>query len=161
MMQTRIMGFVLLLAAGCSLTPEYRRPEFMPPGKWKNDALNKASVSTRISTDWWKQFGSAELDRLMVEALNNNLDLSAARERVGQFRALAKIAGAPLLPAVSVTGNYDFIDGSRSRNSNFSNNSNNFNTGSNKSSWQGQWNMSYEVDLWGGIRAGRDSALIN
>jgi outer membrane protein, multidrug efflux system len=158
MMRARPICFVLLLAAGCSLTPEYRRPEFMPPGKWKNEALNKASVSTPILIDWWKQFGSNELDRLMAEALNNNLDLAAAKERVGQFRALAKIAGAPLLPAISATGSYDFIDGSRSRNTNFSNNSNGFNTGSNKSSWQGQWNMSYEVDLWGGIRAGRDSA---
>ena len=40
----------------------------------------------------------------MAEALNNNLDLAAAKERVGQFRALAKIAGAPLWPAISATG---------------------------------------------------------
>lgn len=158
MMRARPICFVLLLAASCSLAPDYRRPELMPPGKWKNDVLDKPSVSTTISISWWKQFGSNELDRLMAEALNNNLDLAAAKERVGQFRALAKIAGAPLLPAISATGSYDFIDGSRSRNSNFSNNSNNFNTGSSKSSWQGLWSMSYEVDLWGGIRAGRDSA---
>jgi outer membrane protein, multidrug efflux system len=158
MMHVKTMAFVLLLAAGCSLTPEYRRPELMPPSKWKNDALNKASVSSPISIGWWKQFGSNELDSLMTEGLNNNLDLAASKERVGQFRTLAKIAGAPLWPGINATGSYNFNDGGRSRNSNFNSNSNGFNTGSNKSSWQGQWNLSYEVDLWGGIRAGRDSA---
>jgi NodT family efflux transporter outer membrane factor (OMF) lipoprotein len=109
-----------------------------------------------VSINWWKKFGSSELNRLMTEALNHNLDLAAARERVGQFRALAKIAGAPLWPAISATGSYNFSDSTRSGNGNFGGNDNG--SSANNNSWRGQWNMSYEVDLWGGIRAGRDSA---
>jgi outer membrane protein, multidrug efflux system len=156
-----IVSFVLLIA-GCSLTPEYRRPESITPSQWRNESHTAlTSRSSLVSKDWWKKFGSSELDRLMTEALNNNLDLAAARERVGQFRALAKIAGAPLWPAISATGSYNYSNSGSSGNvtssggiSNISGNGLN----SNSNSWRGQWNMSYEVDLWGGIRAGRDSA---
>jgi outer membrane protein, multidrug efflux system len=146
--------FILFLT-GCSLTPDYHRPIPVTPSQWKNESNpTVSSYSSLVSVYWWKKFGSSELDRLMTEALNNNLDLAAAKERVGQFRALAKIAGAPLWPAISTTGSYDFSDSSRSSNSNF----NNVGSSSNKNTWRGQWNMSYEVDLWGGIRAHRDSA---
>lgn len=144
MMQVRYLRMlgITLLFAGCSLTPEYRRPETVAPEQWKNEAPNPDS--SEIPANWWKLFGSPELDRLIAEALNNNMDLSAARERIDQFRALAKIAGAPLWPAVSAIGSYDYNDSTGS--------------GGGSDSGQGQWNMSYEVDLWGGIRAGRDSA---
>jgi outer membrane protein, multidrug efflux system len=138
--------YFALLFSGCSLSPEYQRPGFISPSQWKNDSAKPASTSSQISVDWWKKFGSTELDHLVAEALGNNLDLAAAKERIRQFRALAKIAGAPLLPAVSATGTYEFSE----------DNGNNSNTSGN--SWRGQWNLSYEVDLWGGIRAGRDSA---
>lgn len=141
----RAVGFVVvLLLQGCSLTPVYRRPEAITPKQWKNGSANPVSASMPVSLNWWKKFGSVELDHLMTEALNNNLDLAAARERIGQFRSLAKIAGAPLLPAVSATGSYNYNDSTLS--------------GGGVNTWQGQWNMSYEIDLWGGIRAGRDSA---
>lgn len=145
-----------LLIAGCSLMPEYKRPEPITLSQWKNDTQKTTATPAIISSNWWKKFGSSELDRLMAGALNNNLDLAAAKERIGQFRAQAKIAGAPLLPAISATGSYEFNDSTSSG----IGNSNGFNSSSSSdnSSWQGQWNLSYEVDLWGRIRAGRDSA---
>ncbi|MGR8953234.1 MAG: efflux transporter outer membrane subunit [Gammaproteobacteria bacterium] len=139
-------GFVgvVLLLAGCSLVPEYERPADAAPETWKNRAPEPPTATAKISPDWWKLFGSAELDRLIQEALTNNRDLTAALQRIDQFRALAKIAGAPLLPAVGAGGNYLYNDSTRS--------------GGGTSTWEGQWNMSYEVDLWGKLRAGRDSA---
>lgn len=149
-----MVGFFLLID-GCSLTPGYRRPEPLTPSQWKNESSPEhTSSNIVVSANWWKNFGSPELNRLMTEALNNNLDLAAAKERVGQFRALAKIAGAPLWPALSATGSYNFNDGVRSGSSNFGSTG----SSSNRNIWRGQWNLSYEVDLWGGIRAGRDSA---
>lgn len=135
---------VVLLLAGCTLVPEYKRPAEIVPETWKNQAPKPQTDMARISPVWWTLFGSAELDRLMQEALTNNRDLTAALRRIDQFRALAKIAGAPLLPAVGAGGNYLYNDSTRS--------------GGGNSTWEGQWNMSYEVDLWGKLRAGRDSA---
>ncbi len=134
---------VLLLLAGCSLVPDYQRPADAAPEAWKNQTPKPTSGAT-ISPDWWKLFGSAELDRLITEALSNNRDLTAAIQRIDQFRALAKIAGAPLLPAVGAIGRHIYTDSTRS--------------GSGLNTLEGQWNLSYEVDLWGRLRAGRDSA---
>jgi multidrug efflux system outer membrane protein len=145
MMQIK-RGFwaICLALAGCSLVPDYRRPPEAVPEAWKNPSPKGQTSGTAILPDWWKLFGSAELDRLMSEALTHNRDLTAATRRIDQFRALAKIAGAPLLPAVAAGGSYSYEDGTR------------FNGG--QSTWQGQWNLSYEADLWGRLRAGRDSA---
>lgn len=136
------LSALLVLLTACSLTPEYRRTEASAPKQWKNQAPGSVSGSHEISAHWWKEFGSLELDRLVAEALNNNRDLAAAGQRIGQFRALAKIAGAPLWPAIGAVGSYNYTDGTRTVGD----------------AWQGQWNMAYEVDLWGGLRAGRDSA---
>lgn len=142
----RLVIMVYLLG-GCSFTPDYRRPEAVAPKQWKNETTALPSVSQLVPANWWKLYGSAELDRIIMEALNNNMDLTAAKERIGQFRALAKIAGAPLWPSLNATGSFDYSDSTRS--------------GSGSGLWLGQLNMSYEVDLWGGIRAGRDAARAN
>ncbi|MGJ0483909.1 MAG: efflux transporter outer membrane subunit [Methylomicrobium sp.] len=150
-----VFGICLVLA-GCSLVPDYKRPVDTAPEAWKNRAPKSQTTETQISPEWWKLFGSTELDRLMTEALTANRDLTAAVQRIDQFRALAKIAGAPLLPAVSAGGSYTYSDGSRSSSS--SRSSNGFRSSGGRSIWEGQWNISYEVDLWGRLRAGRDSA---
>jgi len=143
MMRIKPQIFGVLLLAGCSLVPDYQRPDSAAPQAWKNQTPKPASGAT-ISPDWWKLFGSAELDWLMTEALTNNRDLTAAIQRIDQFRALAKIAGAPLLPAVGAIGRHLYTDSTRS--------------GPGQNTLEGQWNLSYEVDLWGRLRAGRDSA---
>ena len=57
------------------------------------------------AADWWRGFGSPELDRLIDEASANNQNLAAAAARVIQADAQVAISGAPLLPTVSATGN--------------------------------------------------------
>src|SRR5437763_17130658 len=44
--------------------------------------------------DWYRGFGSDELDKLVELAVANNWDLTAARERVAQADARARQAGA-------------------------------------------------------------------
>lgn len=149
-----LMAFVVTFAAGCSLVPEYHRPEAITADQWKNSPETLPKKEMPIALNWWQKFSAPELDRLMAVALSNNLDLAAARERVEQFRALAKMAGSPLWPAINATGSYEFNDSTNSG----STRSNVNRTNSGNSLWMGQWNMSYEVDLWGALRAGRDSA---
>ena len=97
--------------------------------------------------DWWRAFGSDELERLVVEAGATNLDLAGAVARVEQARAGARMAGAMLWPEI-VAG----VDVSRQ--------------GSlkgdrrvNATGYGVLLDASYEVDLWGGNRAGHDAAL--
>jgi outer membrane protein, multidrug efflux system len=59
-------------------------------------------VAAWPSANWWHGFGSAQLDDLISQAQRANDDIGAAVARVQQADAQAKIAGAPLLPALAV-----------------------------------------------------------
>lgn len=100
--------------ASCSMQPDYEPPRPEMPAAYREtgaapaeadgeDAARDESLP-QPQARWWRHFGSAELDALVAEALANNRDLKAAVSRIEQARALAGIAGAPLLPTVSVTG---------------------------------------------------------
>ena len=108
-----LLAFAVLLA-GCELGPEYRRPALAVP-----TALRATDASARAAwpaTEWWRVFGSPELDRLIDEASANNQNLAAAAARVIQADAQVAISGAPLLPVVSADGNASYTRiGSTSR----------------------------------------------
>ena len=50
--------------------------------------------------EWWRQFGSPELSRLMVQAQANNRDLAVAAARLEEARAEVTIQRAALFPAL-------------------------------------------------------------
>jgi NodT family efflux transporter outer membrane factor (OMF) lipoprotein len=52
--------------------------------------------------EWWRGFGSSELDGLIAAAQTGNLDLAAAETRVLQADASARASGAALLPSVGL-----------------------------------------------------------
>jgi outer membrane protein, multidrug efflux system len=92
--------FVALTLTGCSLGPHYHRPDIPPPQGWRDS--NQATTSDWPSADWWKGFNSPALDDLMSQAQTANDDIAAAIARIQQADAQARIAGAPLLPAVGL-----------------------------------------------------------
>ncbi len=137
----RFLATLWLLASlsACNLARDYQRPGLPAPQHWRNLAPSQADG--KVDPHWWQAFGIAELDRLIPEALAHNYDLAAARQRVAQARAQAKIAGAPLLPTVSTSGIFTDRLGHDSDQQN-------------QSGWV---EVAYEVDLWGANRARRDS----
>ncbi len=130
---------LLLTLGGCNLTPDFQRPAVATPAQWRDASL--AAQKSTVSPQWWQAFGSAELNRLMTGALAYNNDLAAARQRVAQARAQAKIAGANLWPALGLQGNVT---------------DNHTDNGANRQQ-SGQFAVSYIVDLWGANRAARDA----
>lgn len=52
------------------------------------------------AADWWRSFGSAQLDDYIALAQSGNDDIAAAIARVREADALARIAGAALLPTL-------------------------------------------------------------
>jgi NodT family efflux transporter outer membrane factor (OMF) lipoprotein len=52
--------------------------------------------------DWWRGFGSEELNGLIVSAQSGNLDLAAAETRILQADARVREVGSALLPTVSI-----------------------------------------------------------
>ena len=143
-MHTRVL-FVALAAvlAGCTVGPEYQRPELATPASWK--AAPGVTSSPWPETAWWTAFRSAPLTGFIEQAQRANYDIAAAAARVAQADARVRIAGAALLPTVDAGA-----DASRSR------------VGSSSSSSRGNRIVntysaslaaSYELDFWGKNRS--------
>lgn len=127
------------MLAGCNLMPAFEIQTGDVPDQWRN--ADKQYETSVVDPQWWQAFGSAELNRLVAEALAYNNELAAAVQRVEQARAQAKIAGADLWPTVGVNANYA--------------SSHNELGESNKKT--GSLSVAYEVDLWGANRGQRDA----
>ena len=105
-------------------------------------------VSDTISAEWWRGFGSDELDTVVQRAVDGSNDISAAIARVQQAAAQARIAGAALWPGIdaNVTAQRQ-IGGAGDI------------TVQNGNSFAASLTASYELDFWGKNRALRRSAL--
>jgi NodT family efflux transporter outer membrane factor (OMF) lipoprotein len=93
-----LVAAAALCAGGCNLGPYYHRPDTPPPADWVTHAAPAAPEWP--PADWWREFHSDDLNLLIAQAQHANDDLRAAIARVRQADAQARIAGAPLLPAV-------------------------------------------------------------
>lgn len=129
----------LFLLTACNLVPDFQRPGVETPGQWHDAMLTRQKSA--VDPQWWRAFGSAELNHLITESLLYNNDLAAARQRVEQARAQAKIAGANLWPSLGLQG--DFSDTQN-------------NSGDSRKQ-SGQFIAAYEVDLWRANRARSDA----
>ena len=124
--------FVLLALSGCSLVPEFQRPQMAIPEGWSSVATG--GVDSQSDTrPYWQELGSEELNRVVEMALAQNLDLEAALHRIEQARAQATVAGSALYPSIDAsagtTRNYQDLK--------------------NTTAARGLGSISYEVDLWG------------
>ncbi len=91
-----------LLLPGCSLLEtEYSRPQLTVPPKFAQAA--QAAPAAALD-DWWREFGDADLDRLVAEALARNNDLTVAVEKARQARLKAGLAQGDLYPSLSASG---------------------------------------------------------
>jgi NodT family efflux transporter outer membrane factor (OMF) lipoprotein len=146
-----LLAASLLLAACSNPAP---RPDsgLQPPAAWQSPNPTAAAQSNR---QWWTQFGSPQLDRLIEEARVGSHDLAAAIARVRQAQADTVIAGGSQLPEVKagmnanrqklLRGNgYSQLDVDSSDKA--------------VDYFDANLSASYEIDFWGGKRASRDSA---
>ncbi|HZV65250.1 MAG TPA: efflux transporter outer membrane subunit [Telluria sp.] len=98
------IGRALLAAAGalllsaCAAGPDYLAPRAAMPAAFPHAAANKGAPPAFDA--WWSAFHDPALDRIIERALAQNLDLAAALARVDQARAVARLAGAKLLPSL-------------------------------------------------------------
>ena len=95
-----------LSLAACDLGPDYARPAVAIPASFR--ATVESAQAAWPAADWWRGFGSPELNQLIADARANNQNLAAAAARVVQADAEVAITGSPLLPTVSGTGNASY-----------------------------------------------------
>ena len=146
----------VLTLAGCDLGPGPVQPKISMPAGW---AQQSAAPTAWPAADWWKSFGSDELNRLVVEAEANNLDIAAAAARVTQAEAQLRVTGASLFPLVNFTGNAEqrgpagdpkLIEGSGGSSGSLSRDLGGGSSSTrHRSSASVGLSASYELDFWG------------
>lgn len=97
---------LILLAVGCTLIPEYRRPGAPVPEAWPSGPSYKDGPAAPLGAEvpWRAFFTDERLQAVIAAALENNRELRSAALNVERARALYRIQRAELLPAVDAVG---------------------------------------------------------
>jgi outer membrane protein, multidrug efflux system len=147
-----LAAFALLAFTGCSVGPDYGRPEAPESASFKESSEKPGESAPALASDWWKLFNDPDLDRLEADALNANQDIRAAFARVNKARALGDGADAAFWPSIDGTAGAQ-----RSRNSGTSSNTVNAG-GDTRTSYSARLGLTYEADVWGRVRRLSESA---
>ena len=142
----------LLAACGIGTVPPPPEITDVTATAWRAGAPEAATVWP--SETWWTGFNSPELNALIARASTGNFDILAAAARIRQADAALLGAGAPLLPAASLAASDQW-----SHTAVTSSGSVRKNRYIDSQSYSLVPSASYEVDLWGRLRATRDAAL--
>jgi outer membrane protein, multidrug efflux system len=94
---TTLIAILALGLGGCTLGPDYVRPELDAPAAWRIDYPKAADVA---NTAWWEQFGDPVLNDLVETALRENRDVRIAAARVDQFLGALTATGSQLYPQI-------------------------------------------------------------
>ena len=162
-MRADLRPLALLLIAslltGCAVGPDYRSPEVDLSSRF----LGQEAVAHRevprqadLST-WWTAFEDPLLTRFISLALEQNLDIAQATARIAQSRASLRLADAALLPSANVGANAarthqsletplgQLLSAARGFDRN-------------GSYYEVNLNVGWEIDVFGGLRRGREAA---
>lgn len=90
----------LLAASGCALGPDYVRPPVPVHEAWRDPSAN--APETLANTPWWDLFQDPVLQELIHKAIEGNLDLRIAVERIEEARALYGFTRADYWPQVDL-----------------------------------------------------------
>ncbi|WP_230474617.1 efflux transporter outer membrane subunit [Dyella monticola] len=99
-----IPALALTLLAGCAAAP---LPELKPPTPttWRNATVASIAPAQPDLQHWWLAFNDPELNALVKRALDNNLDVKAAAERLLAVRTLYRHTNDKFLPSLNLDTN--------------------------------------------------------
>ena len=86
---------IAVLLASCVVGPDYERPEIETPEEFRQRVSTGKSIS---NTPWWELFDDAELERLIIIALEESKDLAIATARLEETRARLGFVRADQFP---------------------------------------------------------------
>jgi hydrophobe/amphiphile efflux-1 (HAE1) family protein/NodT family efflux transporter outer membrane factor (OMF) lipoprotein len=134
--------------------PDYKQPTNSIPSNYKAVELGSWKEGQPLDHvpkgAWWETFGDEQLNELESQALQANQGLKAAVARVDQARATARVARSDLLPRLDLSPSYNRQRFSPNQEPSFGPiTANTYST---------PLDLSYEIDLWGRVRRGFESA---
>jgi NodT family efflux transporter outer membrane factor (OMF) lipoprotein len=100
-MKTSASLFALLLA-GCTVGPDYQRPDVATPAAWKEAGDWKPAEPKDAAArgNWWEIYGDAELNALVQQVEVSNQNVLAAAAQFRQAQALLGVANAAYYPTL-------------------------------------------------------------
>jgi len=139
----KILPVILVVISGCSVGPDYKRPDAPIPSSFKElkgwrEALPR---DQEIRTKWWEDFGDPILNSLEEQINVSNQSIALAESQYRQAQALVQLAKANYFPTVNAgaaythtlpaggAGTYSAVD-----------------------QHQVSLNAAWEIDLWGKVR---------
>lgn len=162
MISRRSLALVLCAGtmAGCAVGPDYHRPDAPVLDHYMGQASAGQGQESSQSdlANWWHGFDDPLLTHFVSLALEQNLDLAQASARVTQARAGLGASNAALLPSGTVSGSaaraYQSVETPLGQ---LLNASPGFNRWS--PDYEADLGVSWEVDLFGGLRREREASL--
>ena len=134
--------FACLLLAGCAQTASVERPNITLSQPWNN-----AISGQTLQANWWQDFNSATLNDLISTALSNSPDVLIAAQRIMQAEAQVQSANGSLFPSLNLgAGSDKSWQGNGAQSS------------SSRAGSSANLGISYELDLWGKLKAERQAA---
>jgi outer membrane protein TolC len=106
-MRVRNPGCAIVLSgllAGCAVGPDYQTPDSALPVAFLTQPAIKEPASGGASPDrwqWWRTLRDPQLNTLIERALQNNLDLKIALDRLQQARLQLVVIGSQALPELN------------------------------------------------------------
>jgi outer membrane protein, multidrug efflux system len=167
------LAFLLLLSA-CTVGPDYHPPQITTPARFAGPSPSPAGDADL--DHWWHSFADPELDRLIAQAMRDNLDLQTAVSRIREARLQTVVAGASLWPSLGSTAqvNHTHLSGNAislnglgaltggAVGSSGGNALASFGLpGADFNTWQLGFDASWELDLFGKTRRGIEAARDN
>lgn len=142
------LPFVVAALGGCTLGPDYERPELETPPTYIQPVEQGESFA---NMPWWDLFRDEQLQALIRVALEENQDLAIAIARIEEFRAILGVTRADQFPTVDINASGSRTD--PSQNTIQGSISDGFND-----SYRLSGDVFFELDLFGRLRRSTEAA---
>src|SRR5579871_2389633 len=136
---------LLLLVAGCTVGPNYRRPPVNVPQSYFHAPDQAAPAASLGDQKWFELFQDPELQKLIRTGLENNYDVKIAASRILQAQAQVGITRAEQFPTVGSSAGFS---GQKLGNFSFT-------------FFQLEGLFSWNLDFWGRYRRATEAARQN
>lgn len=154
------LALLAVLAAGCSVGPNYKRPAIAAPAAFRApEPLPSDQAASLADLKWFQVFKDQQLQELIRTALARNYDLRDAIARVEAARASLGITRSRQFPNVAAGGSVEFNRLSREGATPLppaflASQNRNFGTAVLQL-------LSFEIDIWGRLRRATEAARAN
>ena len=148
------LGLIVVLAGGCTVGPNYKRPVVTVPQDYRGLPEDQAGHPDPVSLadqKWWEVFQDETLQELIRSALQQNYDVRIAAVRILEARAQLGITRADQFPtaAAGAAALNERLPQSR------------ISPVTNTTAYQVNVSAEWELDFWGKFRRATESARAN